>query len=255
VFIGVKTILPALAVIVALSRERNADVLCITSEMFSGITFVALSAFIVSRSIDNNAEVRDACEVLIILKTISICRAFVFPSAIHGDAGVALTDVVLLAVVIGDTFIVGISWNNNAGNTGTCEVLTFGKTIRSSLTFILHIAIYRYTDIVFTCQMLSWINTITIDHACIRSITINNSAGFIDTFKVFAGFETVAAVPAFASAEPGKFNARIAIANGMRTSWNTFPAGKLVATRDITIGILNRIFSGCRLAPPIDALR
>ncbi len=149
VFTGVDAILSAKTIIIAFTRNRDADVLSVADEVLTRIAFVALLTLILSGSIDDNAEVSNTCQMFLGLETVSILRTLVLPCSIYGDAGVALADVMLLTVVISNTFIGGISWNNNAGNTRACEVLTLRKTIGSGFTFIFCITRYRNTGIVF----------------------------------------------------------------------------------------------------------
>jgi hypothetical protein len=254
VFVGVETFLPTETFIIPFSGDGDADVLGVTDEVLAGVAFVTLSAFIRSLPINNSTEISDALKVFIILKTVGICSAFIIPSAINRDAGVTLADVVFLAVVAGDTFVVGITGDDDTrGGGGACEMFTRIDAIGTGLTSTLHISWQTDAEIIPACQVIPRSHTITIEYTCIRGFPINNHASLVDALQMLAGFQTITVIRAFASAEPGKFNARIPIANCMRTPWNTLPAGKLVAGRSITVGILHRIFACRGLAHPVDA--
>jgi hypothetical protein len=86
--------------------------------MLADIAFVLIRrvAEIISGPINNITHSFGAFEVFIGLETISVGSTFVFPSAIHGDAGVALANVMFLAIIVGDAFVVSISGNDDTGS-------------------------------------------------------------------------------------------------------------------------------------------
>jgi hypothetical protein len=117
VFIGIETVFAAQTLIIPFAGDGDTDVLGVTDEVFTlGVAFVALLAFIISCSSDDGAEVIHAGEMFIGFETVGVSGAGIVTRSIDGDTGVALADVVLLAVVIRDTFVIGISGDDDTGS-------------------------------------------------------------------------------------------------------------------------------------------
>ncbi len=154
--IGIETIFAAQALIPSFARKRNTDILRVTDKVFSGVAFVTLLACVRDISIDDGAEVSDAFKMFLGLKTIPILRTFIIPCSIHSDAGVALTDIVLQTVIVGDAFVIGIAGDDNAGcGGGTFEVLTGVETVGSIFAFIGRLSYDTNTGIIFTFKVLA----------------------------------------------------------------------------------------------------
>ena len=114
-FIGFETVFSAKTFILAFTWNGDTDVLGIADEVLAGVAFVALLAEILSGSRDNGAEVIHTSEVFIGFETVGVAGAFIIPWSVYGDAGVALADVVLGAVVVRDAFVGSIAKDNDAG--------------------------------------------------------------------------------------------------------------------------------------------
>ncbi len=210
-FVGIETVFAAETLVGRpFAGDGDTDVLCIADEVFAGVTFVALLAFIISCSSDDGAEVIHAGEVFIGLKTVGVCCAFVVSSAIDGDTGVALADVVLLAVVIGDAFVIGVSGNDDTGSGGgafevfvgidavfaaetvvgsfagdgdtdvlgvTDEVFTLGVAFVALLAFIISCSSDDGAEVIHAGEVLIGLKTVGIGGAGIVTGSIDGDTG------------------------------------------------------------------------------
>ncbi|TSC60098.1 MAG: hypothetical protein Greene041662_213 [Candidatus Peregrinibacteria bacterium Greene0416_62] len=212
-FRGVEAVSIIETIIVCFSRKRDANALGVTDKVLARVTFITLSAFIRSISVDDNTEVRDACEVFIGFETVSIGCTFILSYSIHGNAGVAGADIIFGTVVVRDAFIVGGTGYLNTlssssilalgmyafvikeafigtltGNSDTAFIFTFGVFFASNRigALISTITIHLHTLIAFAHLMRE--GTATKDNiASIFPISSNDNAGSIIlvTFRVF----------------------------------------------------------------------
>jgi hypothetical protein len=198
VFIWIDTILSAQTFVIPFTGDGNTDVLRVADEVFVGVAFVALSAFIRSLSVHNGAKISDTFKVLIILKTVGISSTFIIPCSIDGDTRVTLADVVLLAVVVGDTFVGGVALHDDAGGRGGAgEVLAEIKTVFPAEAFVIPFTGKGDADVLTVAgEVLSRIAFVAL-RAFILSSSVDDDAEVSDTCEVFIGFETITIRRAF----------------------------------------------------------
>jgi hypothetical protein len=192
VFTGIDAVCSTEAFVWAFAGEGETEVLDIANEVFAGVAFVTLLTFVGGFSIDDDAEVRDTLEVFSGFETISVGRAFIRSSSVYGDAGVALADVMLLAVIVGDAFIGGVSLDDDALELRRAfEVFSGIETVLPTETFIIPFAGEGDADVLgVTDEVFSGVAFIARD-AFIISCSSDDGAEVIHAGEVLVGFETV----------------------------------------------------------------